>query len=180
MKKEKAIEILEDRKSQLKDVTIHDFKTWVAVTNDNLKKIFPQTSESKSEQLDKINYASYFATKDYENEPFLIKGKNSASKFIDDYVKQINHYGLEKANDDNPFISLLKNIYFYIVLAFLGTPVFLAGKYYGETKYDKDKIEMAEENTRLKNQIESGKGNNNHSNSIEPVQKKQKQNNNER
>lgn len=85
--KDKAIEILEKRKSEI-DSNTFEPKVWQHTTEDNLKDIFGGL-DFKWTQISQITFDTHWP--DFKVD-VLAKGKTQAKKYIDSYIEQINEF----------------------------------------------------------------------------------------
>ena len=85
--KEKAIQILEKRKSEIDEYGFEP-KVWKHTTEDNLKEIFGAL-DFKWTQISGISFNSPFTEL---GASMLAKGKLQAKKYLDSYIEQINEF----------------------------------------------------------------------------------------
>lgn len=97
---------------------------------------------------------------------FLDHDKRKLNGFLeDDFIKQMNilngaldackksSKSTTSKKDDSQIIQLLKNPYFYSVLVVFTSVAFKLGEYLGTAKFDKEKIEITEQNRNLRDSI---------------------------
>ena len=85
--KDKAIEILEKRKSEI-DQYGFEPKVWKHTTEDNLKEIFGGL-DFKWSQISSISFSSPFSD---SSGIAMSNGKNQARKYLDSYIEQIKEF----------------------------------------------------------------------------------------
>ena len=88
---EKAIEILEKRKSEIGGLNFEP-KVWKGKTENDLKEIF-DGFDTKWLQISQINFETPFSDMKYE---VLEKGKRQAKQYLESYIEQIKEYSTIK------------------------------------------------------------------------------------
>lgn len=87
--KEKAIEILKKRKSELNS-TDFEPSVWKATTENDCREIF-DGMDFKWLNISQINFTTPFSQEKYA---VMEEGKTEANKFIDSFIQQINEYAV--------------------------------------------------------------------------------------
>ncbi|EMS31590.1 hypothetical protein C943_02245 [Mariniradius saccharolyticus AK6] len=152
MKKVKAINSLEDQKKKILGEI--DPKIWVNTTCELLKRIFPKSADSKSEQLKKIQFIPWMERNEILIEQGIRKGRLEAAGYIDAFISEINIAGPEKIADDNQIMQLIKNVYFWSVLV-ASVPLFYwLGNRDASLRFDNEKITLSKELRILEKEIE--------------------------
>ncbi|WP_291099707.1 MULTISPECIES: hypothetical protein [unclassified Flavobacterium] len=140
MKIEKAITILEEQKTKISDGMEPDI--WQQTTSEILKKIFPKTGESKAIQIFKIYFIPLYPNDSFKTKNILTKVTEEAKKYMNEYISELKNFGIEKLIDEHPFIQIIKNPYFYLVIVTFISGSFFLGKEIGISRFDSEKIEM--------------------------------------
>lgn len=151
MNKQSAINALENQKEKIKG----DMKPeiWMHTTSELLKKIFPISGVSKSKQISDICFYPWMERKQYLIDQQVQKGRIEAERYMQEFIEEINIAGIEKLNSDSQIIQLIKNIYFWIVLACLISGSFAFGNYFGSSKFDNEKVQLYEAKKILENEL---------------------------
>jgi len=90
MTKQEAINLLKESIQKL-DSTDFDKIVWTSTTISVLKKVFPESHQSKSEDIGEISY--YSVTGDPTVS--LQKGKKQAAQFLNEYINELDRFGPE-------------------------------------------------------------------------------------
>ncbi|WP_396198489.1 hypothetical protein [Flavobacterium sp.] len=94
--KDKAIEILEKRKSEI-DIIGFEPRVWKHTTEDNLKEIFGGL-DFKWSQINSISFSSPYSE---VSSSVFERGKIQAKKYLDSYIEQINEFTeIQKSLDE--------------------------------------------------------------------------------
>jgi hypothetical protein len=131
---------------------------WTDTTCELLRKIFPITYQRKIESIDDIDY---ILTVPMTSPDMKLRKRQSgiqqANQYLQSYIQEINNHGLEtvmneSANkkQDNPIIALISNLYFWGVLVLVIGGSFSLGKEFGNSRFDKEKADLYNENKDLK------------------------------
>jgi hypothetical protein len=153
MDTKKANEILKDllKKIDTEDI---DFPTWRNLTASSLRVIFPISYEQKEQNLLKLKYelsVMSFVGSD-ENRKLKEKAIGNAKGLLNIYLEEINSHGiekLEKPQEENRVISLIKNpVFWSVIVPAIGASIYL-GTTIGTLKYDSDKINLFEQKRAL-------------------------------
>jgi hypothetical protein len=156
MKKDRAKKLLEEKLKKM-DSDTFDEKVWTSETTSLIEKIFGKNSEEKKRNLRAINYVPfdvYGNTSEEAKRQRLNEGKGKASRFVNSYIEEIEKIGVPSESKTESMNMLKSALFWTIVLAFIGG-AFTLGLKLGEAKFDKEKLEMYNQNRVLLNRLDS-------------------------
>jgi len=142
MKKENSIKLLQDQKSKLQEKSL-DERHWTDETANFVSNIFGKDSE-QFKQIRDIN----ISINDYvfaggESNP--MKNRIRAEKYLDSFITLVENFTYEKSSTFNTSEEFKFNkSAVYTIIPIVISGAFILGFYFGNTKFDKDKIELTE------------------------------------
>jgi len=170
MTKKEAISLLTKQKAKLTDAQHLNDKTWVIQTASLIKDCFGEQSpeygfiikfdfsiswkapKSKSwtEPIGTTALPQSLGQSDFINAQQ--QKINQVSKFIDNCIESIESKGLNKSLRKN-FLQESDNASVISFLIFVGATFSGIGFYFGQLKYDRDNLELIQENKMLKDSL---------------------------
>lgn len=143
MKRENSIKLLAAQKNKLQDKTL-DEQHWTDETANLVSNIFGKDSE----QYRQIRDISIRIDNDtYYGEDFSpMKNRIRAEKYLDSFITQVQNFTYDNQvsfNKDKEFKFYKSTVYTLAPIIISG--VFVLGLYFGNNKFDKDKIELTDQ-----------------------------------
>jgi len=150
MKKEKATEYLNSQKLKLNQLDLDEIH-WIDETVSIVEVIFGENSR-QSEQISELTLSiddSFYDDGTYHPG----RNRDRAKRYIDTFINQLDlHYEKklqsQKESTNTPFIVKHFGVTITIVLALI-TGAFSFGLYFGNIKFDKEKIDLSNKNEAL-------------------------------
>lgn len=161
-KERKAIDTLQARITAI-DTINFDPIIWTDQTCSHIKRIFGDDAKEKTDQLEDISYmvTAPMAGSDIQNRR-KEKGKQQAKEYLQGYIDEIKHYGLDSYDNKSSvqvqksnFQTLGKNIAFWGLILVLIGGAFTLGNHFGKSNFDKEKMDYYQKNSNLQSQIDS-------------------------
>lgn len=125
-----------------------DLLGWVATVEDFIRNNYGEESSAfklfMTFNREKLNG---YLKEDFDNEITTLIGALKACKNIP--------LKISEKKDEHLIIQLIKNLYFWSVLVLMTSAAFGLGMNFGSNKFDKEKIELSEENSMLKDSIQN-------------------------
>jgi len=160
MNKTEAVSKLQHK---LKELQIQNFNpiVWTNTTNILLKKLFKFSYPDKIKSLNEIEYdLNVPYTDDDQDINKLNDGKEMATQYLNAFIDEINDFGIEKEDEDKTQLQktslrFLKNASFWTVIISIIGAAFYLGIMLSGYKFDKEKIELSNNNTQLLKEIDN-------------------------
>lgn len=144
MEKQTAINELQSRIDAL-DNPNFDPSVWTNTTISLIKMIFVKSAADKINSLNEIDFIDPFVTDHYSEIQYLLRDKENAKQYIKTYIREIEIHGLEKERKNNS-----KIFSHWVVKSGLVSVVFMIGLNIGNSKFDKEKIDLENKNRLLR------------------------------
>lgn len=143
MKRENSIKLLKEQKNKLQDKTLDELH-WTDETANLVSNIFGKDSEQYKQIRDisiRIDNNTY-----YGEEFNPMKNRIRAEKYLDSFITQVQNFTYDNQvsfNKEKEFKFSKSTIYTLTPIIISGA--FALGLYFGNTKFDKDKIELTDQ-----------------------------------
>jgi hypothetical protein len=142
MKRENSIKLLTEQKDKLYDKSL-DEHHWTDETLNIISNIFGRDTDQFRQIKDLSISIDNNVYNGGNNNP--LRNRERAAKYIDSYIKQVENFTYEKIgtfNSDNEY-KFSKSIFYTIATTLIGGS-FALGFYFGNNKFDNEKIELVD------------------------------------
>lgn len=145
MEKKDSIKLLTAQKNKLKEISLDEIH-WIDETANLVSNIFGKDSD-QLKQIKQINIrihdSSHYTYKGEDTNP--MKNRIRAENYINSFITQVENFTYKKVEsyDRNKECKFNKNL-FYSVSFIIISGAFTLGFYFGNNKFDREKIELSD------------------------------------